>query len=65
MLGLYSLGFVLVSIIKVLASQESMQKKGLKIALLAPVICYVAMTMKIVTPLTKFVMANLQSMIGG
>jgi hypothetical protein len=65
MLGLYCLGFCLVLIIKVLAMQNTTQRKFTHILLLSPVIAYVAITMKIIIPIKTFLAQNLQSLIGG
>jgi hypothetical protein len=65
MLGMYSLGFVLVQIIRILASQDAAQKKVMRIMFLAPVVAFIAMEMRIVNPLTKFVMANIKGSMGG
>jgi hypothetical protein len=65
MLGLYSLGFLLIQVIRILASNNTAQKKVVQILMLTPVLIYIAMEMKIVNPLTKFVMANIKTTIGG
>lgn len=65
MLGLYSLGFLLVEIIRILASKDTAQKKVIHLLFLLPVIAYVATEMRIITPLTKFVLANAKISMGG
>jgi hypothetical protein len=63
MLGLYSLGFCLVLAVKVISSHDSAKKKLTYLLLLAPVIAYIAMQLRIVTPIIAFVMKNIKNMV--
>ena len=60
MLGLYCLGFCLVLVIKILATQNTAQKKFAHVLLLSPVVAYIMITMKVVKPITVFLQNNLQ-----